>query len=102
VAEPVSVRTVRRVHHVTDTDVPPAERDETIETVAYFDGFRQLQTAPRLRTLAFGDPVSGDAGLPADQAQDPGDAGSRSACHTPPRVVVSGRQVYDNKGRVVE
>jgi hypothetical protein len=66
-AEPIFVRTVRRIHHVTDTDVPPVERDETIETVAYFDGFgRQLQTRSQAEDIAFGDPVFGDAGLPAD------------------------------------
>lgn len=42
---PLSVRTVRRVHHVAEPGVPESERDETIETVEFTDGVgRLLQT----------------------------------------------------------
>ena len=69
--QPVSVQTIRRLFHETQTDVPPDERVETAVSVEYSDGFgRLLQT----RTQAAG---------------------------TPDSVVVSGWQVYDNKGRVV-
>ncbi len=105
--QPISVRTIQRVHHVHDTDVPSPEREETIESVEYSDGFgRLLQTRTQAEDETFGDPVFGQAVLPADQSdaagtlapvvgqpRDPGD---------PPNVVVSGWQIYDNKGRVVE
>ena len=56
--QPVSVRTIRRVHHDTDTDVPPTERDATIETVEYSDGFgRLLQTRTQAEDVLFGDAV---------------------------------------------
>jgi RHS repeat-associated protein len=87
--EPVSVRTIRRVHHVHDTDVPADERDETIECVEFTDGFgRLLQTRTQAEDVVFGDldELSADA---VGTAQ-------------PERVVVSGWQTYDNKGRVVE
>ncbi|NOT54861.1 MAG: RHS repeat-associated core domain-containing protein [Deltaproteobacteria bacterium] len=102
--QPVSVRTVKRIHHVNEVDVPLPERDETIESIAYSDGFgRVLQTRTQAEDLTFGDPHFGDAGLPADQSQPVGDAvGRRRAATDPSRVVVSGWQIYDNKGRVVE
>ena len=102
--QPVSVRAIRREHHVHDTDVPLPERDETIETVEYSDGFgRLLQTRTQAEEVTFGDPVFGGQVLPADQSVSPGDAvGRQRAPDDPPNVVVSGWQVYDNKGRVVE
>jgi RHS repeat-associated protein len=101
---PIFVRTIRRVHHVTDTSIPLPERDETIETVEYSDGFgRLLQTRTQAEDVFFGDPNFGDAGLPADQSLPVGDAvGQQIAAGGPPNVVVSGWQIYDNKGRVVE
>jgi len=102
--EPIFVRTIRRVHHVTDTTIPLPERDETLETVEYSDGFgRLLQTRTQAEDVLFGDPNFGDAGLPADQSLPVGDAvGHQLAAGDPPNVVVSGWQIYDNKGRVVE
>lgn len=102
--QPISVRTIRRVHHVADTDVPLPERDETIESVEYSDGFgRLIQTRVQAEDLAFGDPRFGDAGLLADQSSPVGDAvGQRVGPDDPPRVVVNGWQTFDNKGRVVE
>jgi RHS repeat-associated protein len=102
--QPVSVRTVRRVHYVNEVDVPLPERDETVETIEYSDGFgRLLQTRTQAEELTFGDPVFGDAGLPANQSLRVGDAVGRQRAATDPlRVVVSGWQTYDNKGRVVE
>ena len=43
--QPVFVRSIVREHHVTETDVPLPERDQTIESIQYSDGFgRLLQT----------------------------------------------------------
>ena len=103
--QPVSVRTIRRVHHVTDLTVPEAERDDTIETVEYSDGFgRLLQTRTQAEDVLFGDPAFGGGVLSPDQSTGSGGAltGQQRGPDDPPNVVVSGWQVHDNKGRVVE
>jgi RHS repeat-associated protein len=101
---PIFVRTLRQVHHDTETDVPQPERDATIESIEYSDGFgRLLQTRAQAEDVIFGDGAFGDAGLPADQSAPAADAiGQLLAPDAAPNVVVSGWQVYDNKGRVVE
>ncbi len=101
--QPIAVRTIRRVYHATDTAIPLPEPDQTIETCEYSDGFgRRLQTRTQAEDVLFGNAPFGDAGLPADQSLPGGDAvGQQRAPGDPPRVVVSGWQVYDNKGRVV-
>ena len=100
--QPVSVRAIRREHHDTETDVEPTARDATIEAVEYSDGFgRVIQTRTQAEDVIFAETV-----LPADQADQPGTlaaiTGRRRAPAAEPNVVVSGWQVYDNKGRVVE
>lgn len=102
--QPVSVRTIQRVHHVHDTDVSLPERDETIEKAEYSDGFgRLLQSRSQAEDITFGDAAFGNGILPADQNIKPGNAIlCQRAPGDPPNVVVSGWQVYDNKGRVVE
>src|SRR5260221_9765807 len=106
--QPVSVLTVRRAHHATETDVPQPTRDQTIETVKFSDGFgRVLQTRAQAEDVIFDSvfptsPVFGDAGLPTDQAQPAGDAVGQQALGGNSFVVVSGWQIYDNKGQVVE
>ena len=102
--EPVRVRRVVRLHHVTGTDVPLPERDATIESAQYFDGFgRLLQTRTQAEDVLFGDPSFGGGVLPADQSAPSREAvGRRRAAGEPPNVIVGGAQVYDNKGRVVE
>jgi RHS repeat-associated protein len=101
---PASVTTVRRVHHDTDTDVPPDQQDETIRSVQFSDGFgRILQTRTQAEDILFGDTHFGGEVIPADQSvpvapsvgrvRQPGDADN---------VVVSGWQIYDNKSRVVQ
>lgn len=102
--QPVFVRSIVRQHHVTEIDVPLPERDETIETIEYSDGFgRLLQTRTQAEDVLFGDPSFGGGVLPTDQSVVTGDAvGRRRAAGDPPNVIVSGWQVYDNKGRVVE
>jgi YD repeat-containing protein len=101
---PVYVRAIRRAHHINDTDVPLPERDETIETVEYSDGFgRLIQTRTQAEDIAFGDPIFGSAGLSANQSQPVGNAvGQQLTAGEAPRVIVSGWQTYDNKGRTVE
>ena len=67
--QPVFVRSIVREHHVTETDVPLPERDETIETVEYSDGFgRLLQTRTQAEDVLFGDPNFGGGVLSADQS----------------------------------
>ena len=105
--QPVSVRSIRRVHHVNDADVPLPQRDETIESIEYSDGFgRLLQARAQAEDLLFGDPSFGGATLPSDQSDVVGTqaavVGRQRGPDDPVNVVISGWQVYDNKGRVVE
>ena len=47
--QPLSVRTIRSVHHDTELDVPEPQRDERIVSVEYSDGFglaRASNTTP--------------------------------------------------------
>src|SRR6185369_10021619 len=54
----IFTRTLRQVHHDSETEVPLPERDETIESVEYTDGFgRLLQTRTQGEDMRFGDPV---------------------------------------------
>ena len=98
-AQPISVRTIKRVHHVNETDVPQPQRDEIIESLEYSDGFgRLLQTRVQAE-----DDIFANVGLHANQSRPVEDAvGQQHATNDPPHVVVSGWQIYDNKGRVVE
>ncbi len=104
---PIFVRAIRQLHHDTEPDVPLAERDETITTVEYSDGFgRLLQTRTQGEAVRFGDEHfgGGESVLPASQSDGPGGdvAGVENAAPDNPNVVVSGWQIYDNKGQVVE
>ena len=81
-------------------DVPAAERDRTITTVEYSDGFgRLLQTRTQAEDVLFGDPTFGGGVLAVDPAGPDVPAAGRIV---PNPVAVSGWQTYDNKGRVVE
>lgn len=97
--QPARVRTIAREHHINETDVPEVERNDTIETIEYSDGFgRLLQTRTQAEELSFG--INGDeVGLPAEPGSVPSPAVAQRDHN---RVVVSGWQVYDNKGQVVE
>ena len=101
---PVSVTTVRRVHHDSDTGVPPAERDEVIRSVQFSDGFgRNLQTRAQAEDVLFGDLHFGGGVVPADQSAPVAEtAGRVRQPGDPDNVAVSGWQLYDNKGRVVQ
>lgn len=100
---PTASRTRRRVHHVQDAATPAAGRDDVLEIVDYSDGFgRLVQTRTRCDDVLFGGAPFGDSGLAAAQASPAANAvGFASPAGAGPRVAVSGRNVYDNKGRVV-
>ena len=102
--QPVFVRTISRVFHDTQTDIPTERRDDEIVSVEYSDGFgRSLQTRSQAEDVLFGDPVFGGGVLPTDQTGPvPASVGRVRPDGSPLNVVVSGWQVYDNKGRVVE
>lgn len=92
--QPVYAHTRRQVHHSAE-----GISDETIEIREYSDGFgRLIQTRGQAEELAFGQ-TGDDVGLPLTAGSNPGPVvGQRVA----DRMVVSGWQVYDNKGRVIE
>src|SRR5205085_2313545 len=129
--QPMFVRSIRRVHHDSETDVPADRRNEIIVSVEYSDGFgRLLQMRAQAEDTLFGDPVFGGGVISVNQAAvagtaartqlprgDGGDGpggpggeidptvptvGRTRASSDPDNVVVSGSQVYDNKGRVVQ
>ena len=99
--QPIFVHKIRQEHHDTETDV---ERDATIETFEYSDGFgRLLQTRTQAENETVGDPIFGGEVLSPDQSDDPGEVVLRK--RRPEKelnVVVSGAQVFDNKGRIIE
>ncbi|SPB18557.1 FG-GAP/YD repeat-containing protein [Caballeronia novacaledonica] len=104
--QPVFVRCIRQIHHDTESDVPQPERDDTITTVKYSDGFgRLLQTRTQGEEVRFGDVHfgGGETVLPANQDDGAGGdvLGQRNVDTAKPNVVVSGWQIYDNKGQVV-
>ena len=84
--QPISLRSVRRIHHDTALDLPADQRDATITTVEYSDGFGRL-----LQTRTQGDDVRFD------------DVGGDLVGHrVDSNVVVNGLTVYDDKGREIE
>ena len=104
--QPVFVRSIVREHHVTETDVPLPERDETIESVEYSDGFgRLLQTRTQAEDVLFGDPSFGGGVLSADQSIATGDAvGRRRAPGAPAqrhRQRLAGLRQQGPRGREV-
>lgn len=105
--QPIFVRTIRHIHHDTELNVPLPGRDETITTLEYSDGFgRLLQTRTQGEDVRFGDEHFGGGAsvLPAKQSDGAGGdvLGRGNTNELKPNVVVSGWQVYDNKGQVVE
>lgn len=102
--QPISIRTVKQIHHDTEFDVTLPKRDESITTMEYSDGFgRLLQTRTQAANMIFGESIHGDAGLPSDQSNPLLPAIGQVYCTDEEEiVVVSGWKTYDNKGRVVE
>lgn len=92
--KPVFVRTTRRIHHASDNS-----SDETITSYEYSDGYgRLIQTRAQAEEWIFG-AVGDDVGLPARAGAAPGPAVAHPSDKS---VIVSGWQVFDNKGRVIE
>jgi RHS repeat-associated protein len=85
--EPIFVHARQRIWHASDQ-----QGDELIESREYSDGFgRLLQKRLQAEDLAFGTSGS-EIGIP----------GTATGQRTTNRVIVSGWQVYDNKGHVIE
>ncbi len=103
---PIYVKSIVREHHKYETDVPVGQFDDTITTVEYSDGFgRLVQTRTQAEDVLFGDPLLGNELLPEDQ-QSPETTTPKQGIirqpNEPINVVVSGWQIYDNKGQVVQ
>jgi RHS repeat-associated protein len=101
---PISRRQICRQFYISDTHVPPNERDRTLDAIEFTDGFgRTLQTREQADVVSFGDPIFGTGLIPADQKEPGGTTvGVPTAPGEPPRVLVSGWRIYDNFGRVVQ
>ncbi|MDM5177476.1 SpvB/TcaC N-terminal domain-containing protein [Massilia sp. DJPM01] len=94
--QPIHTRTIQRVYHDTDPD----DTGETIESRDYSDGFgRVIQTRKQGASVRFGDGI-----LSPDQNEAHGAplTATVNADVDRPNVLVSGWQVYDNKGKPVE
>lgn len=101
--QPVSVTTIQREYHALDESVPLEQRDRTIRTVEFSDGFgRLLQTRTQSEEVRFGDDIFGNGVITEDLDQRPDTSQGRIRPETAPlNVIVSGWQIYDNKGRIV-
>ena len=96
--KPVYVKTTVREHHASE-----AINDDTIVSVQYSDGFgRLLQTRSQAEETIFGNSVFGDSGLDPVGSSDVDATGLFNTDEENPNVIVSGWQVYNNKGKVVE
>ena len=77
-----------------------------IQSREYSDGFgRLLQTRAQAEEVLFGDAEFGNGTVLADQQDEAGTKAvvvGRRQSETDPNVTVSGWQVYDNKGQVVQ
>lgn len=96
---PIWVKTIQREEHYQKNP-----NSETIVKVEYSDGFgRTLQTRAQAEDVLFGNLTFGSSGLYTDQ-----NAGNATAVgierdeNNPLNVLVSGWQIYNNKGLVVE
>lgn len=92
--QPISVHTTLRVFHASQN-----RSDEIIESREYSDGFgRLIQARTQAEVLIFGE-TGDDVGLPIEPGSVPGAA---HGIETADSLSVSGWQVYNNKGQVVE
>jgi RHS repeat-associated protein len=99
--------TEEEVHEMFPDDEIKQFPERFIQSSEYSDGFgRLVQTRAQAEDVTFGDAVFGSEVLPADQndhAETQKDViGKKNTDIERPNVVVSGWQIYDNKGRVVE
>ncbi|MDY7094928.1 MAG: SpvB/TcaC N-terminal domain-containing protein [Acidobacteriota bacterium] len=106
VGRPISVTTVRREHHHHDEGVSGEDRQRTLTTVEYSDGFgRPLQARTQAEDVLFGEGPLGQGSLPpvdgGNEACRRTLSGRRRGPGESDNVLVSGWQIYDNKGRVV-
>ena len=107
--QPIFVRTIRHEHHDTEDRRTASERDPRLKpssTPTASAACSRRARRPKTCSLATGSILLfGNEVLPADQ-EIGCNAGAGSAVEAqprgPPNVVVSGWQIYDNKGRVVE
>lgn len=105
--QPISVHTIQREYHIKDNDplIPEADRNNTISKGEFSDGFgRILQTRAQAEDVLFGDPLFGEEVISPDQDAFPRPQeiiGRVRGEGDPPNVVVSGWQIYDNKGQVI-
>lgn len=103
--QPIWVKSIVREHHLYDADVPEATLNGTITSIQFSDGFgRTIQTRTQAEDILFGDPALGNELLPEDQHSPDSNTpqpGWVRQPDEPMNVVVSGWQIYDNKGRVV-
>jgi RHS repeat-associated protein len=103
---PIFVRTIRHVHHDT-ASVPAAERNRTITTIEYSDGFgRVLQARRQDDDVRFGDEAFGGGSTLLSLLQSDASTGDvvgrLNTDASRVNVVVNGWRVYDNKGQIVE
>ena len=98
---PVWVKTIQREQHWQDDPDPDSP---TIVSKEYSDGFgRLLQTRAQAEDVIFGNQTFGSSGLNANQSSTNTPAvGTEREENDPLNVVVSGWQIYNNKGEVVE
>lgn len=103
--QPVQVKSTVREHHLFEADVPDEQKNDTITTIQFSDGFgRIIQSRAQAEAVLFGDELFGNEML--SEAQDDesvrdaftGEISTGEAAN----VVVSGWQIYDNKGQVVQ
>jgi len=102
--QPISVRTIRHIYHDSQTDIAEEKRDETLEDVKYSDGFgRLIQSRTQAEDSLIENSIFDNSLSPVGSFAVPGEFSARERnINEPPNVVVSGWQIYDNKGRVVE
>ena len=96
---PVWVKTIQREQHYQQEPDSP-----TIVKMDYSDGFgRLLQTRAQAEDVIFGNATFGSSGLsPNQNDQNAPAVGMERQENDPLNVVVSGWQIYNNKGAVVE
>ncbi|HTR05325.1 MAG TPA: SpvB/TcaC N-terminal domain-containing protein [Paraburkholderia sp.] len=96
-AHPVSIRTVQRECYASDESIPPADRDATVASVQYLDGFgRSLQVRNQAEDVVYGDLFGRIA---FDSAWKTTSVRVRREQES---VAISAAQRYDFKGRVIE
>jgi len=98
-SQPIWVQTSAREQHYYDNPSSPY-----LVKTDYSDGFgRLIQSRAQAEDTLFGAMPTGDSGLPASQTAPNANAvGNIRPGTAPLNVVVSGWQVFNNKGKVVE